>query len=310
LALEEPGIDSLRGSFGTVGSIIRARTLRMSQSSQNTTRGRMRPSGTAPYDPNSTMLDTYTNANLPRHQLYDPPVPGDDAASIQESVISNKGPTIKFDSQDVVHSYQRPGTGDNIATHEHRQAQGSAPHTTYPPLSARNNNESNELVTSPALSRSATDPQVPKIPPPQQGQLVNIPPFLSNEHTVHSAPAVIQGRYTLLDTATPTTLKDSISEREALLSVPSFTESAPTEWGATDVEKKVNVRKGKLKERAISPRRYPGGSADDDEEEQVTLFRKETTSSEGYHGRSRESVTPPPDVFGSVRLVSNQREYF
>jgi len=309
LALEDPGIDSLRGSFGTVGSIIRARTLRMSQSSQNTTRARMRPPGAAaPYDPNSTMLDTYPKANLPRHQLYDPPVPRDDAASIQESVISNKGPTIKFDSQDVVHSYQRPGTGDNIATHEHRQAQGSTPQTTYPPLSGRNNNESNELLTSPTLSRSATDPQVPKIPPPRQGQLVNVPPFLSNEHTVHSAPAVVQGRYTLLDTAAPTTLKDSISERETLLSFPSVTESAPSEWGATDVQKKDNVKKGKLKERAISPRRYPGGSADDDEEEQVTLFRKETTSSEADH--RRESVTPPLDVFGSVRLVSNQREYF
>lgn len=318
MALGEPGMDALRGSFGTVGSIIRARTLRMSQSSQNTTHVRMRPTGAAaPYDPTSTMLKTFSHADLPRHQLYDPPVPRDDTSSIRGSVVSqptsNKRPTIKFDSQDVVHSYRRPGTGDNTATHEHRQAHGLAPHDDYPPLSipTLNDKEINVLVTSPTMLRSATAPQaIPTIPPPRAGQLVNIPPSITNEHAVHSAPAEIQTRYMRSNTPTPTTSKvnvkessDSVSGKDTLLSFPSVTDSAPSEWGAADVEK-GNAKMERLRERAKSPKRYPKGSADDDEEESRTLFG--TGSSEDENGL----VTPPLDVSG-IRLVSiNQREYF
>jgi magnesium transporter len=124
LSYEDPGIDTLRGSFGAVGSILRAQTL--SQGNHDTTHVRLRPSGAAaPYD----LFDPNLNArqlNLPRHQLYDPPVPRDDTSSSRESVISNKRVmNIKFDSQDVVHSYKRPGTGDNTAMHKQQDNQDS-----------------------------------------------------------------------------------------------------------------------------------------------------------------------------------------
>lgn len=313
LLTEDPGMDTLRGSFGAVGSIIRARTLRMSQSSQNTTHVRMRPTGAAaPYDPTSSMLATHhmdpATANLPRHQLYDPPVPRDDASSSRESVLSQptstKRPTIKFDSQDVVHSYKRPGTGDNTATHEHRQAHGSFLHDVYPPLPTTpgNQNEADLLGSSPTMARSATAPQmIPKLPPPQS---LNIPPLISNEHAVQSAPPT-SGRFAQSNVLGDDPFEPNLG-RETWLSFPSVTDSAPSEWEGADAEREAQrMRKEKSKERFKSPKRYPRGSTDDDAEESEILFKRGTVSSQGDGDRS---PTPPPDVSG-IRLVSmNRRE--
>ena len=323
---QEPGIDALRGTFGTVGSIIRARTLRMSQSSQGTTHLRMRPTGAAaPYDPSDTILNIFPNANVTRHQLYDPPVPRDDVSSIRDSVISqpfsNKRPTIKFDSQDVVHSYKRPGTGDNTATHEHRQTRGSTVHDVYPPLYIPGGYDKESFVsTSPiTMLRQQTDPQViPRIPPPQASQTLHIRPSIANEHTVHSAPAAIH--HAISEPPAPTTSKgdllfDSTSGKGTLLSFPSVTDSAPSEWGAVDVDKEGKKEKSREREPVKAPRtplrspkRYPRGSADDDEEETETLFRKETiTSTEGHDDNTS---TSPPDVSGIRLVMINEREYF
>ena len=313
---QEPGIDALRGTFGTVGSIIRARTLRMSQNSQNSANVRLRPPGAAaPYDPSTTILNIFPNADVTRHQLYDPPVSRDDTSSIRDSVVSQafstKRPTIKFDSQDLVHSYKRPGTGDNTAArHEHRQAHGSTLHDVYPPISILQGDDKDPILfsTSPTMLRHSTAPQIiPRIPPPHGSQTLNIPPSIANEHTVHSAPAAIHH-----STPAPTTSKgdlfDSTSGKETLLSFPSITDSAPSEWEA------VGVDKGRLREpvktprrTAKSPKRYPGGSPGDDDEESVTLFRQETITSEGHDD---DSSTTPTDISG-IRLVSiNQRGYF
>jgi len=299
-----------------VGSIIRARTRRMSQNSQNTTHVRLRPTGAAaPYDSSSTILNTHPHADLTRHQLYDPPVPRDDDSSFRDSVVSQplstKRPTIKFDSQDVVHSYNRPGTGDDTATHEHRQAHGSTPHDVYPPFSNSQGNDKgpNLFSTSPSMLRNTTAPQViPKIPPPRAGQMLNVPPSIATEHTVHSAPAAIH------HAPMPTTPRvdpfDSTSGKETLLSFPSVTDSAPSEWGVdVDMQDKESHYVGKGKSREVkSPKRYPRGSADDDEEESETLFPKEMTDSP--EGHDDNISTSPPDISG-IRLVSiNQREYF
>jgi len=104
--------------------------------SQNTTNSRMRPAGAAaPYDSSSAVLDMYPNGDVTRHQLYDPPVPvhRNDPVPRNDGSFSNKRPTIKFDDQDVVHKYKRPGTGDDTATHEHRQTRGLSLHDVYPP---------------------------------------------------------------------------------------------------------------------------------------------------------------------------------
>lgn len=324
---QEPGIDALRGTFGTVGSIIRARTRRMSQNSQNTTHVRMRPTGAAaPFDSSSTILNIYPNADVTRHQLYDPPVPRDDVSSIRDSVVSQplstKRPTIKFDSKDLVHSYKRPGTGDDTATHEHRQTRGSTLHDVYPPLSIieGNDKEPGLLSTSPTMLRQSTAPQViPRIPPPHGSQMLNIPPSIANEHTVQSAPAAI--RHTRSDAPTPTTsrgdlLFDSTSGKETLMSFPSVTDSAPSEWGAVDVGKEgKDVKKEKSRESVKTPKiplksskRYPRGSADDDEEESENLFKETTSSSEGHDDNN--TSTTPPDVSGIRLVMINQREYF
>ncbi|KXN81559.1 Magnesium transporter NIPA2 [Leucoagaricus sp. SymC.cos] len=142
--LEDPGMDALRGSFGTIGSIIRAKSVR--RMSQRSSRGEygQRPSGAAAPYTSGLPYTAYDEslAGLKRHQLYDAPVPRDDTSSIRAGSIHslsreqlvNKRPTIKFDSQDVVHSYNRPGTGNSQAIHEHRAAIGSPAPTAYPPL--------------------------------------------------------------------------------------------------------------------------------------------------------------------------------
>lgn len=125
---EDPGIDTLRGSFGAVGSIIRANTARrMSKSSRSASSLRNRAS-VAP--------DTPTNIDgkafgMTRHQLYDPPVPRDpnSVERVSSTASSDRRPTIKFDAQDVVHQYHPTGKG-GTATHEHRNALHGYP---YPP---------------------------------------------------------------------------------------------------------------------------------------------------------------------------------
>lgn len=131
-AVEDPGMDTLRGSFGMVGSVIRARTARrMSMSSRGTGSVLSRYSS-APPPPGMDPL-----AGMKRHQLWDPPMPstpellGADLDSDRISMTSQpsglgsprpstRKQTIKFDNQDVVHSYHIPGSGDDSATHEHR----------------------------------------------------------------------------------------------------------------------------------------------------------------------------------------------
>jgi hypothetical protein len=127
LGLEDPGMDTLRGSFGTIGSIIRARSVRrLRESGSRDSDLRSRPPGAAPPhvagDMSWMSADGLGLSGLKRHQLYDAPVPrADDEQSIHSHLV-NKRPTIKFEEQDLVHSYSRPGSGDNSAKHEHRQA--------------------------------------------------------------------------------------------------------------------------------------------------------------------------------------------
>jgi hypothetical protein len=132
--VEEPGIDALRGYFGTVGSIIRARSPhRINQSSHSTGQSSRLGSTSSLVDvergdfessPFATNLDHY--GGMRRHQLFDPPVPYlDDPESDSDVSLSSqpsaRKPAIKFGEQDVVHSYHRGTLGkDDMATHERR----------------------------------------------------------------------------------------------------------------------------------------------------------------------------------------------
>ncbi|KAG5221588.1 DUF803-domain-containing protein [Salix suchowensis] len=108
---EDPGIDALRGSFGTVGSIIRARSARrLSQSSRRTSTPGIAAGSTA-YDieaahafPDRIVVQSPTAerealAGMTRHQLYDAPVPRPASSALSPpsspSAIS-KRPTINY----------------------------------------------------------------------------------------------------------------------------------------------------------------------------------------------------------------------
>ncbi|CAK5265525.1 unnamed protein product [Mycena citricolor] len=116
LGIEDPGMDTLRGSFGAVGSIIRARSAR--RLSQSSSVGRP-PGAAAPYD--RTRANS-TNPRLPpveRHQLYDAPMPSldlenrsvrsDSNATTPGPGVLGKRTTIKFGTEDVVHQYHPTG---------------------------------------------------------------------------------------------------------------------------------------------------------------------------------------------------------
>ncbi|KAF8956664.1 magnesium transporter NIPA-domain-containing protein [Flammula alnicola] len=346
MGYEDPGMDTLRGSFGTVGSIIRARTVRrMSQRSQNNSHLQMRPQGAAaPYNPTASWMSAAGVpehpegfAGMQRHQLYDAPVPRDDTSSFRapsvHSQLANVGkrPTIKFDSQDVVHQYSRPGQPQSPATHEHRQAvHGSVllqdGYPPLPPLPAQRDtvvSEGNLLEIDtpiqPPRNSGLSTPTANEhtdISATLPNQMVTLPPSLANEHVVHSAPPTMYQRFG----SSQPVHKDSreLFERGTLLSFPSVTDSAPSEWNDEQLERlqlyaekgsnspktsSINLSsKAKEKERSRSrektrtPKRYPKGLGEEDREESESLWHKSAASLE-------ESDTELPPDMGSIRLV-------
>lgn len=141
-AMEEPGMDALRGGFGAVGSIIRARSVnkRMSRSNSSVSHS-LFPQ--AHHQSQQHHLNTQGLAHLPRYQLSDNPVPEDDYAehiSLSEQATAGGSTiggadssvgihtprsrsTLKFDDADIVHQYgyYKKGSGSNDATHTVRQ---------------------------------------------------------------------------------------------------------------------------------------------------------------------------------------------
>lgn len=139
VTMEDPGVDSIRGSFGTVGSIIRARTVRkMSMGSSadaelrtRMSRGHRQNIDSADATPRLA-LDPLTShfGGLKRHQLYDAPVPSQSPALEPPELLthiegspSRRQQTIKFGDRDVVHSYARVGGDDDRSpVHEYRDS--------------------------------------------------------------------------------------------------------------------------------------------------------------------------------------------
>jgi len=140
-AMEDPGVDSIRGSFGTLGSIIRARTVRKMSMSSGRDRSadaelRARISRRSNVDSIDATprvaLDPLAShfGGLRRHQLYDAPVPSS-ASTLEppgpsrhvEDSPSKRQQTIKFGDRDMVHSYARVGGDDDrSAVHEYRDS--------------------------------------------------------------------------------------------------------------------------------------------------------------------------------------------
>ncbi|KAF8893605.1 magnesium transporter NIPA-domain-containing protein [Infundibulicybe gibba] len=291
VGIEDPGMDALRGSFGTVGSIIRARSARrMSQSSQF----RPRPSGAAaPYDPESMhpwspAAGDGNLAGLKRHQLYDAPVPRDDVSTLSSPSINsqkmNKRPTIKFDSQDVVHQYNPPGTGDDRATHEHRTALGSpavASRTDgYPPTPSRAQADDKAKLVD-------LDSAAPSVGGSGTQQTLVLPPIRTLDPEIRSAPPSMPSRFARPGGPGRKDSRDIFEDSPTsgtLLSFPSVTDSARSWDGDSSERDRDSVR---------TVKRYPKGDGDDDRDESVGLWKGTTTDSD----------EEPPAGSGGIRLV-------
>ncbi|KAH9988449.1 magnesium transporter NIPA-domain-containing protein, partial [Russula compacta] len=154
-SFEEPGIDTLRGSFG---SIIRARSARRISQSSHASVHSTRPGG--PKDlPYSTTQNFSHYGGMQRHQLFDPPVPRLNVPEFDAiSLASTRKQTIKFGEQDVIHSYHREVPGkDGLAMHERRVA----PHGSSPLASPR----SAQLSLSPPENVKGSQPPNLESPP-------------------------------------------------------------------------------------------------------------------------------------------------
>ncbi|GFZ51023.1 hypothetical protein JCM24511_08781 [Saitozyma sp. JCM 24511] len=172
-AMEDPGMDALRGGFGAVGSIIRARSVSRRLSSASSYQGGKR----WPYDASGN-LSTHGLGNLQRFQLSDAPMPAD--AMDQISLHSAKSPAgasggglqyghplesrpskshLKFEEADVVHQY---GYGrHDEPVHSSRQ---HIPHPMFPPSRQGSNNSIQPVYEEPeeearaAISRYSVAP--------------------------------------------------------------------------------------------------------------------------------------------------------
>lgn len=172
---EDPGMDALRGGFGTVGSIIRARSMRKSIAS-----------GTGPASPAVEQWrqrhpyasggDDSTNSGIfmpgvQRHQLYDAPVPRDSVLSNttggQGDEISLRSEprrghkSIKFGNEETRHFYPSPGLPGEVR-HDSVKVNSYAQDAAYPSASTgRDSVFSSQQMMSPEALRKqsrANDP--------------------------------------------------------------------------------------------------------------------------------------------------------
>ena len=289
--LEEPGIDSLRGTFGTIGSIIRARSARhISQSSHSTGQSSRLGFPSSRFDvergdskssPFATNLGHY--GGMKRHQLFDPPVPRSgapesDAISLSSQPSARK-PAISFGEQDVVHSYRRGTVGkDDLATHERR----AAPHGSSPLASPRSVQPS--FLPEGSSGSGQQQQQSPVTigfgSPPQFGLELDEP---------RSAPAGVG--------VAGAAYRDPFEGAPATAALPAISSITSSD---DDVETRRRNRRSYS--RQASSRDYPKGDRVDDAEERVSLWDPRREDSE-----EMDAAASPESSFGTVRLVGSSR---
>ncbi|KAG2341086.1 DUF803-domain-containing protein [Suillus weaverae] len=276
--MEDPGIEALRGTFGTMSSIIRARSARrMSQSSRHASSSlRTRTDGL----PSTHASNAYDG--LTRHQLYDAPVPRlsetDRASSFSSRSTTPYSPrrtAIKFGSQDLVHSYRPPGSGDAGATHEHRDAVHSTPPIQtnssflYPPPPSTN--------TSSTLGSS---------------QSLVVPPRANDEPPAPTASTMYHNPIKSDPFESPTT--------PTMTAFPSSSDTLPNNSPPRSYRSQEDVRHMERARHSSSTgqsRRYPRGL--DDEEESVSLWEQTSPVQE----MSEEEVEHSSPPVQGIRLV-------
>ncbi|KIJ18516.1 hypothetical protein PAXINDRAFT_175150 [Paxillus involutus ATCC 200175] len=189
--IEDPGVEALRGSLAnTFGSIIRARSARMSQSSRGGSSVRTGARGMGVGGGMVGNLDgvpfsalqhgDHAYDGLTRHQLYDAPVPSTSMRSQSQSIDRQSSSTqsprrtaIKFGSQDLVHSYNPPGSSDSQAIHALRTTtvpadlDGQAPSSfLYPPSAPSTPGSSSSQLHSQSVvipTRANDEPPAPTV---------------------------------------------------------------------------------------------------------------------------------------------------
>ncbi|CDO76062.1 hypothetical protein BN946_scf184696.g14 [Trametes cinnabarina] len=299
-AVEDPGMDALRGSFGTMGSIIRARSARrMSMSSRATGSIHSRYSTQQPIPPlPGQRADPL--AGFKRHQLFDNPMPstpesygGDGNSerismasrpSVLGSPFSQRKQTIKFGDEDLVHSYHLPGTGDDSATHERRNA-----------LHSSGGSVKYASVSSAAWSSDAVvganGEQYDAKASNNDGQVVTLTlPVVDSQDDVSdvgaplTAPAVLGG-----DVPPVTNPYEGLPSTSTLSSFPSNHSSSP-KYGGRERERSPATSQhmspasrlrlfGRNNHNQGPSRHYPRGSRDEDREESVSLWHRQSNES-------------------------------
>lgn len=341
-AAEDPGMDALRGGFGAVGSIIRAKTARRMSIASRASTVRSRRVSQRTEDPESGFagLGAGDNPNgetshypgMRRHQLYDNPMPAlpdlfrspPSTSSIHSAgsiTTAARNPTIKFDSKDLVHSYNPPGTaGGATPIHEFHTARG------------KNRRDEPDIADSVAatlgvgprysnfLSMNSPPPDEPEGIGRGSSVLVASPVEESPRDplAVQSAGAG-QERFrppahdpyegmpaSTTHSSTPTPRGGPMPLPQA--SLDSFASSSElghtaVRYGSDEDEgvPQSSLRaKGGVFGRQPSPRRYPGGGGGStDEEESARLWKKGRTSEEETSGSEAGSA----GAHGGIRLV-------
>lgn len=272
---EDPGIDTLRGSFGAIGSIIRANTARrMSRSSRGASslRNRASAAGNTSFDVEAGEASAGPDTNgMTRHQLYDAPVPRPAGMDHSDSFASpGRRPTIKFDSQDMVHQYHPPGKGDT-ATHEQRNAHHGYP---YPPVP----NPSSPAIMSP---RGADISETNLVS-------VDLPVTPTSQRVAAYAPRIAAPVLTPSFFATPPQSRVDIAPAGSLSTIPSGSDSSLNNTPPWEEE-----RKGRGHTHRYG-RSYPRG--EDDGDESVHLW-------EGDQQSLDDDDVSRKAVVGGIRLV-------
>ncbi|EJD02690.1 DUF803-domain-containing protein [Fomitiporia mediterranea MF3/22] len=293
-ALEDPGIDSIRGSFGPLGSMIRARSVRrMSMSSHTADSIRSR---------RTTGLEPHFEG-LQRHQLYDAPVPSfnsDRSLHTHASHAPPRTPTIKFDTEDVVHKYPTKGLGADLATHERRET------------AFRSSSPGHISMTSMDPIREESSEGLAVQQPRPQHPIPGLPPIDSFDSTapLRTAPATMFASQKGLPRQDPFETSPATSTGAAFPASGSSSSPLPmaARFSPTSDEEGYIARRlghgGRGHKRTSSDRKYPKGV--DDKEESVSLVRSP----------SPEDSSVPSDEddvqmrSGGIRLVGSSSGRF
>jgi hypothetical protein len=268
--IEDPGMDALRGSFGTFGSIMRARSARrMSLASSD---GRPRVGGTGSFRATGAGLPMNPRdrvaglaPDLERHQLFDPPMPvrrDSDAFSLQSrgerEHERERKQTIKFGAEDVVHEYRRSAArGADDAVHTSRPSALAA--------SPRGGGAS-----SSSLSLSLTDSLGSGSAVVSSDGSARTTAGSGTASTVSGLPSVVYER-SLLDG-----LRTAPAGAASVPYFDPFAGSPGTATGAAFADADTDVHRAHRKERPTharinSSRSYPRGDRADDAEESLRL---------------------------------------